>query len=658
MKIKLPFILFILPAIIYAQGTWTQKANFGGTARRYAVGFSIGTKAYIGTGDDGMNRQDFWEYDQLLNTWSQIANFPGTPRQSAISFSIGTRGYVGTGNDGTDQQDFWEWDQTNNKWTQKTNFSGVVRAEAVAFSIGLNGYIGTGHILVGTNFSKDFWEYNASTDAWTQKADFVGINRCDAVGFSIGAKGYIGLGGDTSNVPFKDFWEWDQANNTWTQKADFSGAPRWYAVGFSIGLKGYIGTGSDATKNYKDFWEYDPGDNTWSQKADFGGAARTRATGFSIGTKGYLGTGEGSVRYRDFWEFNPLQSSMLISSPCINQCNGSVSVSVSGGVSPYSYSWNTSPVQTTITATGLCDTLYTLMVTDSLGYTLNKSVFINSLSPPPSDPICLITVDTSLNKNKIVWEQLSAPQVVSYNIYRETSNVGIYTLIGNSSIVSPNVFIDTLSNPTQKSSRYKITAIDTCANESYQSSSHKTIHLSVYPGFPPAINLSWDDYEGFNFGTYYIWRGNSNGALILIDSVQNTINTYTDANTPSGTLCYAIEINRLQVCSPFSASPISSSFSNVVCNNVNGINEYNLSNFISILPNPTNGKFQVQIMRGDERKYSLEISNTLGEKVFQSSFFQKQYQIDISLELNGFYFLKITAQDGNSAVKKIIKERF
>jgi len=47
-----------------AQGTWTQKANFGGSFRESAVGFSIGNKGYIGTGEDTSNmRKDFWEFD-------------------------------------------------------------------------------------------------------------------------------------------------------------------------------------------------------------------------------------------------------------------------------------------------------------------------------------------------------------------------------------------------------------------------------------------------------------------------------------------------------------------------------------------------------------------------------------------------------------------
>ena len=65
-----------------ATNTWTQKADFGGTARYVAVGFSIGSKGYIGTGDDDLNQflKDFWEYDPATNTWTQKADFGGTAR--------------------------------------------------------------------------------------------------------------------------------------------------------------------------------------------------------------------------------------------------------------------------------------------------------------------------------------------------------------------------------------------------------------------------------------------------------------------------------------------------------------------------------------------------------------------------------------------------
>jgi hypothetical protein len=96
--------------------TWNQKADFGGTPRRFAVGFSIGSKGYAGTGYDHWNsivqyRKDFWEYDPDADTWTQKADFAGTARGYTVAFSIGGKGYIGTGiGDGSSRKDFWEYD--------------------------------------------------------------------------------------------------------------------------------------------------------------------------------------------------------------------------------------------------------------------------------------------------------------------------------------------------------------------------------------------------------------------------------------------------------------------------------------------------------------------------------------------------------------------
>lgn len=59
--------------------------------------------------------------------------------------------------------------------------------------------------------------------------------------------------------------------------------------------------------------------------------------------------------------------------PTINQCNGTATATPSGGTSPYSYSWNTSPVQTTGTATGFCGGATAVTVTDAHGCTTSGS---------------------------------------------------------------------------------------------------------------------------------------------------------------------------------------------------------------------------------------------------------------------------------------------
>jgi hypothetical protein len=295
-----------------APDSWTQKTDVGGIARQNAVGFSIGTKGYIGTGEDinGNYYNDFWEYDPAIDIWTQKANFGGTSRHSAVGFSIGDKGYIGTGQDATNyKNDFWEYDPVSNTWTQKASFGGIVRFQAVGFCIGTKGYVGTGWFSAPgqSGLLDDFWEYDPSSDTWTQKADFGGGLRSNAVGFCIGYKGYIGTGNDISGS-VNDFWEYNPSANAWTQKADFAGAARVFASGFSIGTKGYIGTGFTNPTLADDFWEYDITTDTWTQRADFGGGGWEVPVGFCIGTKGYMGTGVSILTgtSNDFWEYTPL----------------------------------------------------------------------------------------------------------------------------------------------------------------------------------------------------------------------------------------------------------------------------------------------------------------------------------------------------------------
>lgn len=59
---------------------------------------------------------------------------------------------------------------------------------------------------------------------------------------------------------------------------------------------------------------------------------------------------------------------------CYNGNNGSATVTVTGGTAPYTYSWNTLPVQTTATATGLTAGTYSVTVTDANNCTRTASV--------------------------------------------------------------------------------------------------------------------------------------------------------------------------------------------------------------------------------------------------------------------------------------------
>lgn len=308
--LKLFFLLFTLFNFATVQGQWNQKTNFGGAPRARGISFSIGTKGYIGTGNNGTDTMDFWEYDQQTDTWTQKANLSSVGRVAGIGFSIGNKGYAGLGSSYLQPtSDFWEYNPQFNVWTQKASYPGLGKVNAVGFSIDGLGYVGTGSPsgAIG-NETKDFWQYNPVTNSWIQKADFGGNQRDRAVGFSISSKGYVGTGYHYNGSPiaYGDFWEYNPITDTWTEKANVPELQRSNAAGFSTSSYGYIGMGYPSKT---DFWQYNPVTDSWLQMADFPGPGRTFTTGLSIGNKGYFGMGYSvpgptTIFYNDFWEFD------------------------------------------------------------------------------------------------------------------------------------------------------------------------------------------------------------------------------------------------------------------------------------------------------------------------------------------------------------------
>ncbi|MCB9288598.1 MAG: hypothetical protein H6560_14920 [Lewinellaceae bacterium] len=95
---------------------WIQRADFAGGVRSGAISFVIDDKGYVGTGSftdpaTGISqyKNDLWEYGPLTNTWAQKADFGGEARSWAVGFSIGPKGYIGAGTGEYQLKDFWEY---------------------------------------------------------------------------------------------------------------------------------------------------------------------------------------------------------------------------------------------------------------------------------------------------------------------------------------------------------------------------------------------------------------------------------------------------------------------------------------------------------------------------------------------------------------------
>jgi len=80
---------------------------------------------------------------------------------------------------------------------------------------------------------------------------------------------------------------------------------------------------------------------------------------------------------------------------CFGDNTGAATASTSGGTAPYTYSWNTLPVQTTATATNLAAGTYAITVTDNNGCSKTTSVTINQPSGALSASIT--------SQNDVTW---------------------------------------------------------------------------------------------------------------------------------------------------------------------------------------------------------------------------------------------------------------
>lgn len=361
-----------------ATNSWTQKSNYAGGIIQNAVGFSIGNKGYMGTGKDnngssGILRYDFYEYDPSTNGWTQKADFGGSARESAIGFSIGSKGYIGTGDDGNDKNDFWEYNPSSNSWSQKASFGGAARREAVGFSIGTKGYIGTGASGNFVTYYQDLWEYSQVANSWTQKTNY--LHTCsDAVGLASCTKGYIGTGATSSTNVYKDFAEYSPST---VPIAAFTASQTNFCAGTCINF-------TDASTIAPTSWSWTfPGATPSSSTSQ-------NPTNICYNSSGTytasltVSNANCSLSTSQTITVNPLPTiTVSPSSPSI--CTNSSFSMTAFGASTYSWSPSTglsSTTGTTVTANPTSTTTYTITGTSSLGCVNSTTVTVTVLPLP------------------------------------------------------------------------------------------------------------------------------------------------------------------------------------------------------------------------------------------------------------------------------------
>jgi len=205
---------------------------------------------------------------------------------------------------------------------------------------------------------------------------------------------------------------------------------------------------------------------------------------------------------------------------CNGDVNGTATVSATGGVMPYAFSWNTTPVQSVATATGLAAGTYTATVTDATGCVaavtatvieptaLGQTTSSTSTSCSINDGTATVTVTGGNGGYSYLWDD-GATQITATAVGLGVGTYNVVVTDNNGCTISASATVTSASAPT---------LINTATDESCAGSGNGTATVSPSSGTAP-YNYLWDDPNaqttataaGLLSGTYNVIVTDANG---------------------------------------------------------------------------------------------------------------------------------------------------
>ena len=304
--------------------------------------------------------------------------------------------------------------------------------------------------------------------------------------------------------------------------------------------------------------------------------------------------------------------------PCSGPSSGTIIVGAQGNVGAVSYTWNTNPVQTGETASGLDVGSYTVTATDQQGCqaTLTQDIVAGSVTADAGD-------DQVICKGESVT--LSATGGVSY----EWTD-GVSSAPGQSLTFTPAV--TTTYTVT-------VTASNGCTGTD-------DVTVEVYD--PPAVMLSASGFQFCDNAAPVDLIGNPTGGTYVGPGVSGS--TFNPATAGVGEHTITYTYFEVQEC----AETAEITMTVDLCT---GISEEAASLF-TVIPNPTNGQITLQNTGSLNGLVQISITDVTGRLVVdqrQVELGNLQLPINLSHLESGQYFLNVV-KDGNRILTKRISK--
>ncbi len=323
---------------------------------------------------------------------------------------------------------------------------------------------------------------------------------------------------------------------------------------------------------------------------------------------------------------------------CSTCHNGSATAYVLNGTAPYTYTWYTSPLQTTQTATGLAPGTYTVCVVDNNGCSIcDSNIYIDStncngfsISTHGVNSTCSIC-----NDGKAWVNSFGATPPYSYSWYTspmQNTDTAFNLLPGTYGVCVTDLYGCTLCDSVTISTGSCSAHFDLYPDANIP---HQYYAVNMASGVAP-ISYMWNFGDGTTsnqpYPTHiYAVAGFYSICLTIADAVGCT-NTYCNNYYLQKSENAMVRVN---VVAP------------------SGISEHSNNQGFSINPNPASDIITITTAQKDNA--TIKIINLLGELKNTTNTSQAKTDIDISQLAAGVYIIEVVT-DKNSYRQKFIKE--
>ena len=374
---------------------------------------------------------------------------------------------------------------------------------------------------------------------------------------------------------------------------------------------------------------------------------------------------------------------------CFGGDDGNATVTVIGGIPPYSYQWSTMPVQTSDSAFGLVAGTYTVTVTDSNNCTANASLSVNQ----PSDSIAVSVVNqqnvscrNGADGFVVVDAQGGHPPYTfewNNNPMLNTDSVGGLSAGTYQVTVTDSLQCSTTLNVTVTQPNRLNASVISKSNVSCYGVADGVIDVNVSGGTPP-FTYNWSHGAssstaiGLSGGTYTVVITDANGCSDTLTSTITEPNTYPIGPVIGSSFTGPMEVESYSVALQSSAtydwsvqggSIISGQGTNAIdiewaqlgvhqlsvtaasadtCDrsrlNVTVSPSFNTHESwlskVQVYPNPTQGILTV-VLPDPAFAEMIELFDAAGKRVFVSTDISEEQQLDLTFLAPGAYTLRI-----------------